>query len=112
MGRHVEVRALGPGDEAALERLLAAHPHSSLFLMSNSRASGLRDGDLPSARALSQIHPDLHALLELLDQVHQVVTGLPGAGRARERGDDPHPRTVVPDVPGEGLPRGGSPPIA
>ncbi|HEX8438300.1 GNAT family N-acetyltransferase [Archangium sp.] len=47
MGRHVEVRALGPGDEAALERLLAAHPHSSLFLMSNSRASGLRDGDLP-----------------------------------------------------------------
>jgi ribosomal protein S18 acetylase RimI-like enzyme len=47
MGRHVEVRALGPGDEAALERLLAAHPHSSLFLMSNSRTAGLRDGDQP-----------------------------------------------------------------
>jgi ribosomal protein S18 acetylase RimI-like enzyme len=47
MGRHVEVRALVPGDEAALERFLAAHSHSSLFLLSNSRASGLRDGDQP-----------------------------------------------------------------
>jgi ribosomal protein S18 acetylase RimI-like enzyme len=47
MGKHVEVRALGPGDEALLERFLAAHPHSSLFLLSNSRAAGLLDGELP-----------------------------------------------------------------
>ncbi|HZH77749.1 MAG TPA: GNAT family N-acetyltransferase [Archangium sp.] len=47
MGKNVEVRALGPGDEAALERFLAERLNSSLFLLSNSRASGLRDGDMP-----------------------------------------------------------------
>jgi predicted GNAT family acetyltransferase len=47
MGKNVEVRALGPGDEAALERFLAVHLNSSLFLLSNSRASGLLDGDAP-----------------------------------------------------------------
>jgi RimJ/RimL family protein N-acetyltransferase len=45
MVKNIEVRALGPGDEAALERFLASHLHSSLFLLSNSRAAGLRDGD-------------------------------------------------------------------
>lgn len=47
MVKNIEVRALGPGDEAALERFLAVHLQSSLFLLSNSRASGLRDGDQP-----------------------------------------------------------------
>ncbi len=36
--------------------------------------------------------PDLHALLELLNEINQVVTGLPGASRARDRGDDRHPQ--------------------
>jgi hypothetical protein len=49
-------------------------------------------GDVPTARELRQIAPDLHAMLELLDDVHRVVTGLPGAERARVRGDEPHPQ--------------------
>jgi hypothetical protein len=35
---------------------------------------------------------DIHAMLELIDDLHQVVTGVPGAQRARDRGADTHPR--------------------
>lgn len=52
----------------------------------------LRAGDVPTSRELRQIAPDLHAALELIDELHQVVTGMPGAGRARERGAEPHPQ--------------------
>jgi uncharacterized protein len=37
----VELRSLGPGDEAALERFLAAHADSSMFLRSNLRSAGI-----------------------------------------------------------------------
>lgn len=40
-GRHVELRNLGRGDEAALERFLAAHADSSMFLRSNLRSAGI-----------------------------------------------------------------------
>lgn len=52
----------------------------------------LERGDLPTARELRQVAPDLHAMLELLDELHQVVTGLPGATRARDRGAKAHPQ--------------------
>jgi hypothetical protein len=77
---------------------------------------GLESGELPSVRQLGQIPPDLHAVLEVLadvdqvvrqlgqlppdlhavlevlDDVHQVMSGMPGAGIARNRGADPHPQ--------------------
>jgi uncharacterized protein len=37
----VELRSLGRGDEAALERFLAAHADSSMFLRSNLRSAGI-----------------------------------------------------------------------
>lgn len=43
----------------------------------------LERGDLPSAPELRQVAPDLHAMLELVDELHQVLTGLPGATLAR-----------------------------
>jgi hypothetical protein len=52
----------------------------------------LENGNLPTSRELQQIPPDLHAMLELIDDLHQVVSGMPGATRARGRGDDPHPQ--------------------
>jgi N-acetylglutamate synthase-like GNAT family acetyltransferase len=39
-----EIRILEPGDEAALEAFLLPRLDSSMFLIGNSRASGLRDG--------------------------------------------------------------------
>ncbi len=43
---------------------------------------------LPLAKQLEQVAPDLHQMLELLDDVHRVVSGLPGVGRLRRRGAD------------------------
>jgi ABC-type transporter Mla subunit MlaD len=68
------------------ERLAALLDHSERLI------SGLEDGRLPSSEDLKQVPPDLRAALELLDELHQVVTGMPGARRAQERGADPHPR--------------------
>ncbi|HVJ52503.1 MAG TPA: GNAT family N-acetyltransferase [Aliidongia sp.] len=41
----IEIRRLGPGDEEAVERFLARHAESSLFLRSNLARSGLEDGE-------------------------------------------------------------------
>ena len=50
------------------------------------------DDDLPTGPELRRIPADLHAMLEVLDDLHQVMSGMPGAGRARARGADPHPQ--------------------
>ncbi len=68
------------------QRLAALLDHSQRLI------SGLENGDLPSAQELKQMPADLRAMLELLDELHQVVTGMPGARRAQDRGADPHPR--------------------
>jgi hypothetical protein len=54
--------------------------------------NALNSGDLPTSLELRQVPPDLHAMLELIDDLHQVVSGMPGATRARDRGNDPHPQ--------------------
>jgi hypothetical protein len=46
----------------------------------------LEAGELPVSRELQQMPRDIHATLEVLDDLRQVVTGLPGAGRAHDRG--------------------------
>ncbi|WP_241175865.1 hypothetical protein [Modestobacter sp. KNN46-3] len=50
------------------------------------------DDDLPTRAELRGMPADLHAMLEVLDDLHQVLSGMPGAARARERGEDPHPQ--------------------
>ncbi|SDG04091.1 hypothetical protein SAMN05660662_0102 [Blastococcus aurantiacus] len=50
------------------------------------------DGDLPAGPELRRVPADLHAMLEVLDDLHQVLSGMPGADRARARGADPHPQ--------------------
>ena len=44
---HVDVRALQPGDEPAVETFLDQHADSSLFLRRNLAERGLVDGDTP-----------------------------------------------------------------
>ncbi len=56
--------------------------------------NALHSGALPTSGELRQLAPDIHAMLELIDEVHQVVTGMPGAQFARRRGADPHPQLV------------------
>ncbi len=40
------------------------------------------------ARALVEVAPDLHNVLELLEDLHQMESGPPGAKRLRRRGED------------------------
>ncbi|WP_336920943.1 hypothetical protein [Aquipuribacter sp. SD81] len=47
------------------------------------------DGDLlPVMRRLEQVGPDVHALLETVDDLRRLVEGLPGMGLLRRRDDD------------------------
>jgi hypothetical protein len=43
---------------------------------------------LPVLRTLDRVGPDLHELLEVVEDLRRVVTGLPGVGLLRRRGDD------------------------
>jgi hypothetical protein len=50
------------------------------------------DNDLlPVLRTLDRVGPDLHELLEVVEDLRRVVTGLPGVGLLRRRGDDEPP---------------------
>jgi carbon monoxide dehydrogenase subunit G len=45
------------------------------------------DSDVtPLIRALSDAAPDVHNVLEILDDLHQLASGLPGAKLLRKRG--------------------------
>ena len=46
---------------------------------------------LPMLQQLDRVGPDLHAVLEVVEDLRRVVTGLPGVGLLRKRADDPPP---------------------
>lgn len=47
------------------------------------------DGDmLPLLRKLSEMAPDLHSLLDSVDELRRTVAGFPGVGLLRRRGDE------------------------
>jgi hypothetical protein len=47
---------------------------------------------LPMFRQLDRVGPDLHEILEIVEDLRRLVTGLPGVGLLRRRGDDEPPR--------------------
>jgi len=71
--------AVTPGDADAVAVLL--HRLPALLAL-------VEDDVAPLARALVQVAPDLHNVLELLEDLHQLASGLPGAKRLRRRGED------------------------
>lgn len=46
---------------------------------------------LPMFRQLDRVGPDLHEILEIVDDLRRVVTGLPGVSLLRRRGDEEPP---------------------
>jgi ABC-type transporter Mla subunit MlaD len=46
---------------------------------------------LPMLQQLDRVGPDLHAILEVVEDLRKVVTGLPGVGLLRKHADDPPP---------------------
>lgn len=55
------------------------------------------DDVLPLLTRLDQVGPDLHELLEVTQDLRRVITGLPGVGFLRRRGDDEYPSEQPPD---------------
>ncbi|CAN5225460.1 hypothetical protein BH20ACT5_BH20ACT5_14230 [soil metagenome] len=55
----------------------------------------LDDDILPMLRTLDRVGPDIHDLLEVAQDVRKVITGLPGMGLLRKRGDDEVPRELT-----------------
>jgi hypothetical protein len=46
---------------------------------------------LPMLKTLDRVGPDLHEVLEVVEDLRRVITGLPGVGLLRRRGDDEPP---------------------
>jgi hypothetical protein len=80
----------------AAERTLAL---SALADESRRLTDALEAGELPASHELRQIPRDIHAMLELIDDLHQVVTGVPGAGIARDHGADEHAEVSTKESP-------------
>jgi len=51
----------------------------------------LENDVLPVLRTLERVGPDVHELLEVADDLRRVITGLPGIGLLRRRGEDEPP---------------------
>jgi hypothetical protein len=51
----------------------------------------LENDVLPMLRTLERVGPDVHELLEVADDLRRVITGLPGSGLRRRRGEDEPP---------------------
>ena len=96
-----EIRVLQPGDEIALEAFLLPHLESSMFLIGNCRAAGLRDRGKPLQGTYAGAFEGGHligvvahywngnlilqapeALLQVLIEAALRVSGRSGAGRA------------------------------
>lgn len=54
------------------------------------------DDLLPLLATLDRVGPDLHELLEVTQDLRQVITGLPGVGFLRRRGEDDRPSEQEP----------------
>jgi len=67
-----------PGDADAVAVLL--HRLPGLLAL-------VQDDVAPLARALVEVAPDLHNVLELPEDLHQLASGLPGAKRLRRCGE-------------------------
>ena len=46
---------------------------------------------LPALQSLDRVGPDLHEVLEIVEDLRRVITGLPGIGLLRRRGEDEPP---------------------
>lgn len=87
------LRALGP----AMQRLAASTSESevdaaiSLVDRLPRVLEHLDEDVLPLLVTLERVGPDLHELLEVTQDLRRVITGLPGVGFLRRRGDEEIP---------------------
>ena len=87
------LRPLAPSLERFAEALSPAEVTAAITLVDRMplMLDHLENDVLPMLRKLDRVGPDIHELLAVVEDLRQVVTGLPGIGFLRRRGDDEPP---------------------
>jgi hypothetical protein len=87
------LRRLAPSLEKFADALSPAEVTAAIGLVDRLPLvlDHLENDVLPMLRTLDRVGPDIHELLAVVEDLRQVVTGLPGIGFLRKRGDDEPP---------------------
>jgi ABC-type transporter Mla subunit MlaD len=87
------LRRLAPSAERFAETLEKHEVDAAIALVDRLPAllEHMENDVLPVLTRLDRVGPDLHELLAVVEDLRRVITGLPGVGLLRRRGDDEPP---------------------
>ena len=87
------LRKLAPSLERFAEALSPAEVTAAISLVDRMPLvlDHLENDVLPMLSTLDRVGPDVHELLEVADDLRRVITGLPGIGLLRRRGENEPP---------------------
>jgi ABC-type transporter Mla subunit MlaD len=87
------LRKLAPSLERFAEALSPAEVTAAISLVDRMPLvlDHLENDVLPMLSTLERVGPDVHELLEVADDLRRVITGLPGIGLLRRRGENEPP---------------------
>jgi hypothetical protein len=87
------LRTLAPVAERFASSLDPAEVQAAISLIDRMPLvlDHLENDVLPMLAQLDRVGPDIHELLEVVEDLRRVVTGLPGVGLLRRRGEDEPP---------------------
>jgi ABC-type transporter Mla subunit MlaD len=87
------LRRLAPSLERFASALSPAEVTAAISLVDRMPLvlDHLENDVLPMLQTLDRVGPDVHELLEVADDLRRVITGLPGIGLLRRRGEDEPP---------------------
>lgn len=87
------LRRLAPSAKKFAEALAPGEVDAAISLVDRvpTVLRHVEDDVLPMLQQLDRVGPDLHDILEIVEDLRRVVTGLPGVGLLRRRGDEEPP---------------------
>jgi hypothetical protein len=104
------LRKLAPAAEKLADSLDPAEVQAVISIIDRMPVvlDYLENDVLPMMRQLDRVGPDVHELLEVVEDLRRVITGLPGVGLLRRRGET-EPPEIEGSVHDEGEPANGAP---
>lgn len=90
------LRRLSPAAEKFAKALEANEVDAAIALVDRlpTVLEHMENDVLPVLTTLDRVGPDLHEMLEVVEDLRRVITGLPGIGLLRKRGEDEPPPPV------------------
>lgn len=87
------LRRLSPAAEKFAKALETSEVDAAIALVDRlpTVLEHLENDVLPILSTLDRVGPDLHEVLEVVEDLRRVITGLPGIGLLRKRGEDEPP---------------------